>query len=93
MPMLTLQVTLGAGATQISSTNIPFQELRLNPSAADYYVGDSTVSTTKYFAKIATGGSAQIIGNGPSNIKIDTLQNVYLIGTQAGVVNLGVVVL
>ena len=93
MPMQTIQVTLGAGATQCSASNIPFQELRLNPSAADYYVGDANVSTTKYFAKIATGGSAQIIGNGPSNIKIDTLQNVYLIGTQAGVVNLGVVVL
>jgi hypothetical protein len=93
MPMLTLQVTLGAGATQCSATSVPFQELRLNPSAADYYIGDSTVSTTKYFAKIATGGSAQIIGNGPGNIAVDNLKNVYLIGTAAGVVNLGVVVL
>jgi hypothetical protein len=94
MPMKTIQVVLGAGATQVTSVSTPFQELRLNASAADYYVGDANVSTTTYFAKVPTsGGAATIIGNGPSNIAIDNLKNVYLIGTQSGVINLGVIVL
>lgn len=96
MPMSVVQVTLGAAATVIATGTggQPFQELRLNPAAHDYYIGGADVSTTKYFAKVLTAGAtAQIIGNGPAGIKIDDLRNLYLLGTQSDVVNLGVVTL
>jgi hypothetical protein len=99
MAIKIIQVTLGAGATVIVdgtldvnlNKSFPFQELRLNPSAADYYLGLSDVSTSKYFCKVTAAGSAVVIGNGPAALKIEDLRNLYLIGTQSGVVNVGVV--
>jgi hypothetical protein len=99
MAFKVIQVTLGAAATPIvdgtlaanSGKSFPFQELRLNPAAHDFYLGLSDVSTTKYFAKnVTTAATATIIGNGPSATKIDDLRNLYLLGTQNDVVNVGV---
>lgn len=92
MALLVYQVTLGAGATQITSSHVPFIELHLNASAADYYLGGSDVSTTKYFVKVPSTGTVNVaIGAGGGGAMLDTLKNMYLIGTQSGVVNVGVV--
>ena len=93
MPMQTVQVTL-SGVTHVSTANLPFQELRLNPDAADYVVGeDATLSDTKYFAKVVATGSGVIIGNGPAAIAVGNLKNLYLKGTDGHAINLGVITL
>lgn len=98
MPLIVYQVTLGAGATQITTDSTSAQEIHLNPAAHDYTFGLSDVSATKYFAKVATPGTAgntyaTVIGQGPAAISIEKMRNCYLFGTQNDVVNVGVVLL
>lgn len=94
MALKVYQVTLGAGATQITTDTVAAQEIHLNPAAHDYEFGLSDVSATKYFRKVTTtGATTAIVGNGPPAISIEKMYNLYLIGTQNDVVNVGVVTL
>lgn len=99
MSVQTFQISAGATTptpivTRVAGHVTPFQELRLNPSTADYYFGNSDVSSTKYFAKVATGGSAVIVANGPAAIAIDVLENCYVIsGTGTITINAGALTL
>lgn len=97
MACKTIQITLAsAAAQQISTTDVPFQELHLNSTTNQYYFGSSDVSSTKFFRTVLATGSAAsavIVGNGPAAIGIDNLKNLYIKGTQGDVINLGVITL
>ena len=84
MPVL-IQVTLGAGATQISKHGINFKQMIIqnNTSADTVRVGDSTVSSTKGI--LLTAGSA--FNAGALNIQAGILSGYYLFGTAADVID------
>jgi hypothetical protein len=46
MALVTLQVTIGAAATQITTTRKSVRQLIFSPTAHDYYVGKSNVDST-----------------------------------------------
>jgi hypothetical protein len=88
MPVL-VQVTLGAGATQISPLNINIQSLVVQDNAVhNIRVGDSTVTTSKGLllaaASPAPGGSLNVTLNFPRGT---ILSQWYVAGTQGDVVD------
>lgn len=81
MSVVLLQVTLGAGATQISTANTPCRQIVLqNNAAAVMRIGDSTVSATKGIS-LATGGTQLLSGQGVAYHTY--LSDWYVFGTAA----------
>jgi hypothetical protein len=77
-----IQVTLGAGATQISATTSPFNQMTIQDNAAAVVrVGDSTVSATKGFALAAAGAAGSSITIGPFSGQQGDASQFYLFGT------------
>jgi len=86
MPKL-LQVTLGAGATQISATSILCREIvfQNNGATNDMRVGDSTVSSTKGIKLLKASGSLTV---GPLTENSEDLRDWYVFGTAADVIDI-----
>jgi nanoRNase/pAp phosphatase (c-di-AMP/oligoRNAs hydrolase) len=85
-----LQITLGAGATQISATKVGIRQLMIQNNAAhSCRVGDSTVSTTKGIELVTqSGGGGGSINAGAFNINnVTNLNEWYIIGTQNDVID------
>jgi hypothetical protein len=88
MTARSIQVTLGAGATQISTTSAPFNQMTIQDNAAAVCrVGDSTVSATKGISLVAAGAAGSSITIGPfSGVQGDAIQY-WLFGTTAQVID------
>lgn len=89
MPLL--QVTLGAGATQVSTQNIFCRQIFFQNNAANVVrVGnDNTVSATKgmALAPAAGGNPGGSLNSGPSPIYYTYLSDWWLFGTAAQVID------
>ena len=92
MAFYVFNVTIGTAATPlitaVAGHRTPFMEIQFDPVVAhDTYVGDSTVSATKYALKLPASSTVpRVIANGPNSVKIDDLENIYLSGTQNDVI-------
>ena len=88
MAWVSLQVILGAGATQISTSNTFCRQIIIqNNAAGTMRVGDSTVSATKgiYLAAGPGGGS---INSGPASPVYNSyLSDFWVFGTSTQVVD------
>jgi hypothetical protein len=103
MPFVVGNITIGATATRLAtavsagskSLPVAVQEIGFDPAIAhDAYIGDSNVSSSNYAIKLpASGTQPRTIGNGPSNVKIANLQDIYVLGTQNDVLHFYVVTL
>jgi hypothetical protein len=90
MASRTLQVTLGAGATQVSATAQPCRQVIIQNNAAHACrYGDVDVSATRgiYLAP-GTGGGAANIGSAFGALIAIDLSELYLYGTQNDVIDI-----
>lgn len=77
-------------AQRISSSSIVCQSIAIHPAAANsgtIYIGDSNVSSTRYFAKIDPGGlPAVIVGDAVANGGAGDLdlRDLYFDGSNTG---------
>jgi len=84
MTARSIQVTLGTGATQVSSTYAPFNQMLVQNNAAhNVRLGDSTVSSTKGILIYPSGSSATGTVSGQQG---DASQ-FYLAGTNGDVID------
>lgn len=82
-----ISVTLGAGATQISATPAPFNQMIVqNDSAAAGRLGDSTVTSSTGIALAASGAANSTAVIGPFSGQQGDASQFYLYGTQNDVV-------
>jgi hypothetical protein len=86
-----VQVTLGAGATQLSTSSIPCREIVIQDNAAhSMRIGDNSVTSSKgiYLAAGPGGGSVTIFPptTYASGASLD-LSTWYAVGTQGDVVD------
>ena len=88
MTARSIQVTLGAGATQIVTAPTPFNQMTIQDNAAAVCrVGDSTVSGTKGISLVAAGAAGSSLTIGPfSGIQGDASQ-FWVFGTAAQVID------
>jgi hypothetical protein len=103
MPVIVGNVTLTGSAQRLAtavdagskSLPVAVQEIGFDPAIAhDTYIGDSNVSSSNYAIKLpASGTQPRTIGNGPANVKIANLQDLYVVGTAADVLHFYVVTL
>jgi hypothetical protein len=103
MPFIVGNITIGATATRLATAvsagaktlPVAVQEIGFDPAIAhDTYIGDSAVTSSNYAIKLpANGTQPRAIGNGPSNIKIANLQDMYVSGTQNDILHFYVVTL
>lgn len=83
--MKTYQVTIGAAATQFSTTNISVRQVIVqNNGSNTMRIGDAAVSTTRG-AKLLAGGSLNL---GPFTDHPEDLKNWWVAGTQNDVVDI-----
>ena len=83
-----IQVTLGAGATQISATAAPFNQMIVQDNAvAAARLGDSTVTATTGIALASSGAANSIVSIGPFSGQQGDASQFYLFGTAAQVIN------
>lgn len=88
MSVILLQVTLGAGATQISSANTLIRQITFqNNAAAVMRLGDSTVSATKGVSLVSGGAAGSTYNSGPSIIQPTYLSDWYVFGTATQVLD------
>lgn len=81
-----IQVTLGAAATQISTSPAYFNQMIVQNSGAAARLGDATVSATKGIALPATNAQVPVHIGPFSGMQGDASQ-FYLFGTAAQVVD------
>lgn len=85
MAVRLVQVTLGAGATQVSSTATPVRQIMFQNNAThDCRIGDSTVTTSKGIKLIAGVGT---LNSGPIISYASNLADWYIAGTAADVID------
>jgi hypothetical protein len=85
--MKTLQVTLGAAATQVTTVQtFARQALVQNNAAHDIRVRDSNVSATRGAKLLASANGSMNLGQSDINTEID-LSTVYIFGTAADVID------
>ena len=86
MPLTLYQVTLGAAATQLSSTNQPICQMIISAPAHDTYIGKAGVTSTTG-VKIPTAvTSPTVIGTAQGHASFDATE-VYFVGTQGDLIN------
>lgn len=86
----TLQVTLGAAATQVSTLSIPCRQAIIQNNAAhSCRFGDANVSATRgiYFAAGPGGGSTNL-GQAAGALEAVDLSEIWLYGTQNDVIDI-----
>ena len=101
MAIKVYNVTIGASATQLTATptgtslGTAIQEIGFDPAIAhDTYIGDANVSSSNYAVKLpANGTTPRVVGNGPAAIRIESLHNLYVSGTQNDVLHFYVITL
>jgi len=83
-----IQVTLGAGATQISATSAYFNQMNVrNSAAAVARLGDSTVSSTKGIALAAANAANSEIVIGPFAGMQGDASQYWLFGTSGQLID------
>jgi hypothetical protein len=83
----TIQVTLGAGATQISVTAAPFNQMIVQNNGSAARLGDSTVTSTKGIALAASNAVNSTVSIGPFAGQQGDASQFYLFGTNAQVID------
>jgi len=86
MPLKLYQVTLGAAATQLSSTNQPLTQIAVSPVPHDTFIGLSGVTTTTGVKIATTVTTPFIFGSAQARSSFDATE-VYFVGTQNDVIN------
>jgi hypothetical protein len=77
-----IQVTLGAGATQIATAVTPFNQMTIQDNAlAVCRAGDSTVSATKGIQLAAAGATGSTLTIGPFSGMQGDASQYFLFGT------------
>lgn len=88
MTARTIQVTLGAGATQISATAAPFNQMDVQDNAAaTCRLGDANVSATRGISLVAAGAAGSKHTVGPFSGQQGDASQWYLFGTAAQVID------
>lgn len=88
MTARSIQVTLGAGATQISATAAPFNQMVVQDNAVAFCrVGDATVSATKGISLVAAGAAGSSVTIGPFSGQQGDASQYWLFGTAAQVID------
>lgn len=86
MAWITLQVTLGSGATQVSTSKTLCRQILMQNNAANVCrLGDSTVSAT--IGLSMNPGGAGAFNSGPVAIYNSYLSDFWLFGTAADVID------
>jgi hypothetical protein len=86
MALKTLQVTLGAGATQVTTSDIPARQVIVqNNAAADCRVGDSNVSATRG-AKLLSASNGSV-NFGTMQFQNINLNQIFIFGTNTNVID------
>ena len=87
MSVHTLQVTLGAGATQIVAASTPVRQVIFqNNAAANMRVGDLNVSATRG-GLLAGGSPGGQLNSGPLVIQATNLNEWFVFGTAAQILD------
>jgi hypothetical protein len=89
MAVHSLQVTLGAGATQIISSRTPIHDVQFQNNAAhNIRIGDSTVSSSKGILLLTvSGGGGGTLYLGPYDALSCNLFEFWAFGTAADVLD------
>lgn len=83
-----LQVTIGAAATQFTTSDIPIRQIIVQNNAThSMRIGDASVSSTKG-ALLASGSPGGSINLGPFYDEPDNLKNFWVSGTQNDLVDI-----
>lgn len=88
MAFRTLEVTIGAAATQLTSTRYGIRHLIIqNPAANDtVYIGDSTVAFMVHYSYAVAAGETVSIGPFSGSAPTNT-DEYYVVGTENDVVH------
>lgn len=85
MALLTYQVTLGAAATQLTTTRKGVRQLLFMPAAHAYYIGKSNVDSTHGIEVFPTAVQCTSVGPFSGDAPANT-NEFYLSGTQNDVI-------
>ena len=86
--MKNLQVTIGAGVTQVTTSDIPFRQAMFqNNSGHVMRIGDAT-TTASIGAQLASGSPGGSMNVGPFIDHADNLKNYFVAGTQNDVLDI-----
>jgi hypothetical protein len=85
---VTLQVALGAAATQVSTATTQCRHVMIqNNAAAVCRVGDANVSATRGISLAAAGAAGSIFNTGPSVAYESQLSEFFLFGTSGQIID------
>ena len=87
MAVKTLQVTIGSGVTQVTTSDIPVRQVMFqNNTSHSMRVGDSNTTSTRG-ALLASGSPGGSINAGSFQFQQTNLQEWYVAGTQNDVLD------
>jgi hypothetical protein len=88
MTARSIQVTLGAGATQISATILPFNQMTVQNNGLIARLGDATVSATRGISLPAANIANSVVTIGPFSGQQGDASQYWLFGTAAQVIDI-----